>query len=154
MTMTGDDVQLVAFRTGTQEFAFDILQVERILRWQQPSALPGAPGFLEGMVQHDGSALPVVDLRKRLGLPATVDDDTRIVVITMGGEGVGVVVDEVREVMRVDAGVIAAPPEMVRGLAAEFITGIATVGERVLLLLNARRLFNSTERVELERLAR
>jgi purine-binding chemotaxis protein CheW len=152
--MTGDDVQLVAFRTGTQEFAFDILQVERILRWQQPAALPGAPGFLEGMVRYDGSALPVVDLRKRLGLPARVDDDTRIVVITMGGEGVGVIVDEVREVMRVDAGVISAPPAMVRGLAAEFISGIATVGERVLLLLNARRLFNSTERVELERLAR
>ncbi len=72
----------------------------------------------------------------------------------MGGEGVGVVVDEVREVMRVDAGVIAAPPQMIRGLAAEFITGIATVGERVLLLLNARRLFSSTEQVELERLGR
>lgn len=154
MTVTGDDVQLVAFRTGTQEFAFDILQVERILRWQQPAALPGAPGFLEGMVQHGASAMPVVDLRKRLGLPAQVDDDTRIVVITLGGEGVGVVVDEVREVIRVDAGIISAPPAMVRGLAAEFITGIATVGERVLLLLNARRLFNSTERVELERLAR
>jgi len=154
VTVTGDDVQLVAFRTGTQEFAFDILQVERILRWQQPAPVPGAPGFLEGMLQHGASAMPVVDLRKRLGLPAEVNDDTRIVVVTMGGEGVGVVVDEVREVMRVDAGVIAAPPQMIRGLAAEFITGIATVGERVLLLLNARRLFSSTERVELERLGR
>lgn len=154
MTVTGDDVQLVAFRTGTQEFAFDILQVERILRWQQPAPVPGAPDFLEGMLQHGASAMPVVDLRKRLGLPAEVNDGTRIVVVTMGGEGVGVVVDEVREVMRVDAGVIAAPPQMIRGLAAEFITGIATVGERVLLLLNARRLFSSTERVELERLGR
>ncbi len=154
MTVTGDDVQLVAFRTGTQEFAFDILQVERILRWQQPAPVPGAPDFLEGMLQHGASAMPVVDLRKRLGLPAEVNDDTRIGVVTMGGEGVGVVVDEVREVMRVDAGVIAAPPQMIRGLAAEFITGIATVGERVLLLLNARRLFSSTEQVELERLGR
>lgn len=154
MTVTGDDVQLVAFRTGDQEFAFDILQVERILRWQQPAPVPGAPAFLEGMLQHGESAMPVVDLRKRLGLPATVSDDTRIVVVTMGGEGVGVVVDEVREVMRVDAGVISAPPQMVRGLAAEFITGVATIGERILLLLNARRLFSSTERVELERLAR
>ncbi len=154
MTVTGDDVQLVAFRAGDQEFAFDILQVERILRWQQPAPVPGAPTFLEGMVQHEASAMPVVDLRKRLGLPATVTDDTRIVVVTMGGEGVGVVVDEVREVMRVDAGVISAPPQMVRGLAAEFITGVATVGERILLLLNARRLFSSTERVELERLTR
>jgi purine-binding chemotaxis protein CheW len=154
VTVTGDDVQLVAFRTGDQEFAFDILQVERILRWQRPAPVPGAPAFLEGMVHHGESALPVVDLRKRLGLAATINDDTRIVVVTMGGEGVGVVVDEVREVMRVDAGVISAPPQMVRGLAAEFITGIATVGERILLLLNARRLFSSTERVELERVTR
>lgn len=154
MTITGDDVQLVAFRAGTQEFAFDILQVERILRWQQPAPVPGAPGFLEGMLQHGDAAMPVVDLRKRLGLPATVDDDTRIVVVTVSGEGVGVIVDQVREVMRVDAGVISAPPGMIRGLAAEFITGVATVGERVLLLLNARRLFSSTERVELESLSR
>ena len=150
----GDDVQVVTFRVGPQEFAFDILQVERILRWQRPAPVPGAPAFLEGMVHHGESALPVVDLRKRLGLAATINDDTRIVVVTMGGEGVGVVVDEVREVMRVDAGVISAPPQMVRGLAAEFITGIATVGERILLLLNARRLFSSTERVELERVTR
>ena len=70
MTTTGDDIQLVSFRVGTQEFAFDILQVERILRHVTPAPLPKAPGFLEGVVPYEGGAVPVVDLRKRFDLPA------------------------------------------------------------------------------------
>src|SRR5690606_26480335 len=62
---TGDDVQLVSFTAGSQEFAFDILQVERILRYEKPAELPRAPDFLDGVVRYEGGAIPVVDLRKR-----------------------------------------------------------------------------------------
>ena len=66
---TEDEIQVVAFRVGPQEFALDILQVERILRYERPSPLPKAPAFLEGVVRYEGGAVPVVDLRKRLELP-------------------------------------------------------------------------------------
>lgn len=152
MMLTGDEVQLVTFRVGGQEFGLDIQQVERILRHAPPVPVPNAPAFLEGVLAYDGGAIPVVDLRKRLAVAAPVSDETRIVVVGLGGERVGVVVDDVREVIRTDAGRIAAPPPMVRGLAAEFVTGIATVDEdRVVILLNTRRLFTSTERIALER---
>ena len=68
MTIAGDDIQLVSFRVGSQEFAFDILQVERILRHVAPAPLPKAPDFLEGVVPYEGGAVPVVDLRKRFEL--------------------------------------------------------------------------------------
>jgi purine-binding chemotaxis protein CheW len=149
--ITGDDVQLVGFRIGAQEFAFDILQVERILRYVAPSPVPRAPAFLEGVLPYENGVIPVVDLRKRLEAPAESRDETRVVVIDLDGERVGVVVDDVREVLRVDASVIAAPPALVRGLAADYVHGVANVGNRTLVLLNARRLFSSDERLALQR---
>ena len=80
-TTTGDDVQLVAFRVAGQEFAFNIFQVERILRYESPSPLPKAPDFLEGVLQYQGAPVPVIDLRKRLGVDAPLKDDTRIIVM-------------------------------------------------------------------------
>src|SRR2546422_7023683 len=70
----GDDVQLVTFRVGGQDFAFNIFQVERILRYEAPSPLPKAPDFLEGVLRYQGGAIPLVDLRKRLGTAARSEE--------------------------------------------------------------------------------
>lgn len=147
---TADDIQVVTFRVGPQEFALDISQVERILRYEKPAALPNAPDFLEGVVRYGGGAIPVVDLRKRLELAAAIGDETRLMVLSLDGQRIGVLVDQVREVMRVDSTTIAAPPPMVRGLAAAYISGIITEGERTVVLLNALRLLSSTERQALQ----
>lgn len=147
---TADDIQVVTFRVGPQEFALDISQVERILRYEKPAALPKAPEFLEGVVRYGGTAIPVVDLRKRLELDAAIGDETRLMVLSLDGQRIGVLVDQVREVMRVDSTTIAAPPPMVRGLAAAYISGIITEGERTVVLLNALKLLSSTERQALQ----
>jgi purine-binding chemotaxis protein CheW len=154
MTTTGDDIQLVSFRVGTQEFALDILQVERILRHVAPSPLPNAPDFLEGVVPYEGGAVPVVDLRKRFELDAPIREETRLMVVDLGDQRVGVLVDEVREVMRVDSTTISAPGPMVTGLAAAYISGIVTRPERTIIILNARKLLTSTERLALSDLER
>jgi purine-binding chemotaxis protein CheW len=151
MTNT-DDMQVVAFRVGPQEFAFEIGQVERILRHEAPSALPNAPDFLEGLVPYGGGVVPVVDLRKRLGLDATVRDDTRLMVLRLDEQRIGVLVDQVREVMRLDSTTITAPPPIVRGLAAAYIAGIIARPGRTILILNAQRLLSSTERLALSEL--
>jgi purine-binding chemotaxis protein CheW len=143
---TADDVQMVTFRVGTQEFAFDILQVERILRYSAPSPLPKAPGFLEGVVPYEGGAVPVVDLRKRFDLDAPIREETRLMVVDLGDQRVGVLVDEVREVIRVDSTTITAPGPMVSGLAASYIAGIITRPGRTIIILNARKLLSSNER--------
>jgi purine-binding chemotaxis protein CheW len=150
MMNTADDIQVVTFRVGPQEFALDISQVERILRYEKPAALPKAPDFLEGVVRYGGTAIPVVDLRKRLELDAAIGEETRLMVLSLDGQRIGVLVDQVREVMRVDSTTIAAPPPMVRGLAAAYISGIITEGERTVVLLNALRLLSSTERQALQ----
>lgn len=152
MSVTGDDIQLVTFRVGGQELAFDILQVERILRHVAPSPLPKAPEFLEGVVPYEGGAVPVVDLRKRLEVDAPIREETRLMVVDLGDQRVGVLVDEVREVLRVDSTTIVAPGPMVSGLAAAYIAGIVSRPERTIIILNARKLLSSTERMALSAL--
>jgi purine-binding chemotaxis protein CheW len=131
---TADHVQVVTFRLGSQEFAFDILQIERILRYESPAPLPKAPEFLEGVIPYAGGAVPVVDLRKRFELDAPTREETRVMV---------------REVLRVDSTTIVAPGPMVRGLAATYIAGIVSRPGRTIIILNARKLLTSTERLSL-----
>jgi purine-binding chemotaxis protein CheW len=147
--MTGDDVQLVTFRVGRQEFAFDILQVERILRYSAPSPLPKAPDFLEGVMPYGDTAVPVIDLRKRFELPAVIREETRLMVLELDGQRIAVLVDEVLEVLRIDSTTITAPSPIVSGLAAIYIAGIVTRAGRTLIILNARKLLSSSERLAL-----
>jgi purine-binding chemotaxis protein CheW len=146
---TADELQFVIFRVGPQRFALGISQVERILRHASPAALPGSPDFLEGVVPYAGGVVPVVDLRKRFGLEAPVRDETRQIVVQLEDQRVAIVVDQVVEVRRVDSHLITAPPRMVRGLAAKYISGIIPHDGETVVILDAGKLLNSTERVAL-----
>ncbi len=145
----GDELQIVIFRVGPQQFALNIYQVERILRYEKPAALPKAPDFLEGVLSYEGDVVPVVDLRKRLDVAAPIDPETRVMVLEIDAQRIAIVVDQVVEVTRVDSAAIAPPPPIVRGLAAEYISGILARPVGTVVFLNAGKLFSSTERVAL-----
>ncbi|HEY6091715.1 MAG TPA: chemotaxis protein CheW [Gemmatimonadales bacterium] len=147
---TGDDVQLVTFKVGGQDFAFNIFQVERILRYEAPAPLPKAPEFLEGVLQYQGGAVPLVDLRKRLGAVAPLREDTRTVILEFDGGKIGIIVDTVTEVMQVVAQAVTPPPGIVRGLAAEYISGLVVQDGRTIVVLNANKLLNSKEKLALQ----
>lgn len=144
-----DEIQVVIFKVGPQEFAIDIFQIERILRYERPAALPSAPDFLEGVVQYGDSVVPVVDLRKRLEVPAELGEEVRIMVLRLEDQKVGVLVDQVTEVARVDSTTISSPPPMVRGLAADYIAGIISRPGRTIVMLQAGKLLNAKERIAL-----
>ncbi len=147
----GDDIQVVVFRVGGQEFAFNVFHVQRILRYEAPARLPKAPAFLEGVLQVQGAVVPVVDLRKRFELKdAALREETRTVVLDVEGLVVAAVVDAVLEVLRVGAEAVSTPPAVVRGLAAEYIQGIISLGPRTIVLLQSARLLTSSERIQLE----
>ena len=147
---TGDDVQLVAFRVAGQEFAFNIFQVEHILRYETPARLPRAPDFLEGVLQYHGAAIPLIDLRKRLGVEAPLRDDTRTIILEWDGGRIGVVVNAVTEVLEVPAAQVTPPPSLVRGLAAEYITGLVVRNGRTIIVLNTGKLLTSKEKLALQ----
>jgi purine-binding chemotaxis protein CheW len=151
MTQSGDDIQVVVFRVGGQEFAFNVFHVQRILRYERPAPLPKAPAFLEGVLQVQGAVVPVIDLRKRFELrDAPLREETRSMVLEAEGLVVAVVVDAVLEVLRVPADTVATPPAVVKGLAAEYIQGIIPHGARTVILLQTTRLLTSAERIALE----
>jgi len=149
----GDDIQVVVFRVGGQDFAFNIFHVQRILRYERPAPLPKAPAFLEGVLSVQGAVVPVIDLRKRFELArAEVGEETRTMILEVEGSPVGAVVDAVQEVLRVSAAQIAPPPPVVRGLAAEYIQGIIALQGRTVILLQTARLLTSSERIALQAL--
>src|SRR3989454_810883 len=147
---TGDDVQLVTFKVAGQDLAFNIFQVERILRYEAPVPLPKAPDFLEGVLRYQGAAVPLVDLRKRLSVPAPLREETRTVILEWEGGKLGVIVDAVTEVLHVAAPEITSPPTIVKGLAAEYITGLVVKDGRTIIVLNTARLLTSKEKLPLE----
>ena len=151
---TADEVQFVVFRLGTQQFALGISQVERILRYETPAAVPEAPDFLEGVIPYAGAVVPVVDLRKRLNLDAALREETRMIVVQLEDQGVAIVVDQVLEVLRVDSREITPPPRMVRGLAAKYISGIISRAGTTIVVLNAGQLLTSSERLALTEVVR
>ena len=146
----GDDVQLVTFKVAGQDLAFNIFQVERILRYEAPAPLPKAPDFLEGVLRYQGVAVPLVDLRKRLSVPAPLREETRTVILEWESGKLGVIVDAVTEVLQVTAPEITAPPTIVKGLAAEYITGLVVKDGRTIIVLNTARLLTSKEKLALE----
>jgi purine-binding chemotaxis protein CheW len=151
--IVGDQVQLVTFRIGEHRFAFNVFQVERILRYEPPVPLPQAPDYLEGTIRFGEEVVPIVDLRKRLEAAAPVADETRIVVLGLEPGKIGVVVDAVLEVLNVSAELVQPPPSIVKGLAAEYISGILTQAETTVVVLAAAKLLTSEERLVIDALS-
>jgi len=146
----GDDVQLVTFKVGGQDFAFNIFQVERILRYEAPAPLPKAPDYLEGVLQYQGSAVPLIDLRKRLGTASPLREDTRTVILEFEGGKIGIIVDAVTEVLQVAAQAVTPPPGIVKGLAAEYIAGLVVQNGRTIIVLNTNKLLTAKEKLALQ----
>jgi purine-binding chemotaxis protein CheW len=145
----GDEVQLVVFRVGSQAFALNIFQVERVLRYQEATPLPGAPPFLEGVFPYGDRSVPLVDLRKRFGERARVRDETRVIILSEGDGGVGIAVDAVLAVRKVAADQIQSPSQLLTGLAAECVQATVVADGRTIVLLAAGRLLTTTEQITL-----
>lgn len=144
--------QLVTFQAAEELFAVDIFAVERVLRHEAPRMLPNSAAWLRGVIDHGGRTIPVVDLRERVQLPpAAPTERSRILVIAAGDTLVGMIVDVVHEVLNLPDEAIEAPPAIYRGLAREYLRGVARHGERIYVVLDAARLLASTERIEMER---
>ncbi len=145
--------QIVTFRLGTDLFAADIFAVERVLRFTEPRAIPNVPPWIEGVIDYQSRVVPVIDLRKRFELDnATSSAATRMVVFAIEGDLIGGVVDEVLDVMQLNASQISKPPAIFRGLSADFILGIARREERLVVVLDFARLFSTNERMVLEKM--
>lgn len=136
-TYSSNEIQLVVFKLGREEYGVSILQVQEIKRMTDITRVPHTPDYITGVINLRGSVLPVVDLKERLDLPAqTHTDHTRIIIVKIDEIIVGMVVDAVSEVLAIDQENIESPDAVVGGVAANFISGVGKLDNRLLILLN------------------
>lgn len=141
-----DELQLVSFNIGSEEFGVDILKVQEINRMVDITKVPQAPRYVEGVINLRGKVIPIVDLRKRFGLEVREHDkNTRIVVVDIDGSIIGMIVDAVSEVLRLPADTIEPPPNLVTGVNSEFIKGVAKLEDRLLIFLDLSKVVDATE---------
>ncbi|MBI5893002.1 MAG: chemotaxis protein CheW [Deltaproteobacteria bacterium] len=140
------ELQLVTFKIGKEEFSVDILKVQEIIRTMEITRVPRSPEFVEGVINLRGKVIPVIDLRKRFGLSKIEHGhDTRIIVVESTGRTVGMVVDSVSEVLRLDASTVEPPPEIVGGVDSEYIDGVGKLEDRLIILLNLDKVLSPKE---------
>ncbi len=143
-------LQLVSFKIGNEEFGVDILKVQEIVLMMQITKMPNAPSFVEGVVNLRGRVIPVVDLRRRLGMESKeADKSTRIIVIELNKKTIGFIVDEVNEVLRIPGSITEPPPSMVAGINSDYITAVGKLEDRLLILLDLEKVFSVKEQNEL-----
>jgi purine-binding chemotaxis protein CheW len=151
MASNGDERQLVVFQLGAELYGVEISRVHEIIRLQSVTKVPRSPAFVEGVINLRGKVIPVVDLRRRFGLPtAEHTRASRIVVVELGDQVVGIVVDGVSEVLRVNTATVEPPSPVVAGIDSEYLHGIAKLTDRLVILLDLDRILARDERRALE----
>jgi purine-binding chemotaxis protein CheW len=141
--------QLVIFELADEHFGIDISMVEGIIKMQQITKVPQSPDYVEGITNLRGAVLPVIDLEKRFGIPAHEKNrDTRIVVVNMGKLKIGMIVGAVSEVLTIDDSVIEPAPAIVTTINSRFISGIARIDSRLVILLDLSLVLSEGEKAQ------
>ena len=149
-TADQDLLQLVSFVVGAEEYAIPILAVQEINRMMAITSVPQSPPFVEGVINLRGKVIPVVDLRKRFGMPVNEDTgDERIIVVEVQGETearvIGFTVDKVNRVLRIGSDIVEPAPAMACGADSEYVLGVGKLEEGLLILLSLDKLFSQRE---------
>ncbi|GIX37365.1 MAG: chemotaxis protein CheW [Silanimonas sp.] len=138
--------EFLAFKLGHEEYGVDILSVQEIRGYDTVTRVPEAPDYIKGVINLRGVIVPVVDLRLKFRLgEAAYDEFTVMIVLNLKGKVIAAVVDGVSDVVQVEAEQIRPTPEFGGIIDTRFISGIATVGERMLILLDIESLILSAD---------
>lgn len=142
--------QIVVFELANEHYGLDILAVEGIIKMQSITKMPQAPNYVEGITNLRGVVVPVMDLRRRFGLPEKEwTKDTRIVVVYMNGMKVGMIVDGVSQVLRIQDDLIEPAPPMTTNVNSALNRGIAKLENQLVILLDLSKIISIDEKEEL-----
>ena len=141
-----EEKQLVIFDLAEETYGVDIGSVREIIRIQEITKVPRTPDFVEGVINLRGNVIPVIDLRKRFGFQQTdATKDTRIVVVDINGNDIGVVVDAVTEVLRLSSDAVEPPTGVIVSADSDYLLGIAKLESRLIILLDLQRALSNME---------
>jgi len=146
--------EFLAFTLGREEYGIDILKVQEIRGYENVTRIANAPEFIKGIVNLRGIIVPIVDMRIRfnLGVP-TYDQFTVVIILNIAGRIVGMVVDSVSDVTTLTPEQIKPAPEMGTVLDTDYLIGLGTLDERMLILMDIDKLMSSADMGLMEKLA-
>jgi purine-binding chemotaxis protein CheW len=142
--------EYLTFRLGSEEYGIDILKVQEIRGYENPTRIANAPHFLKGVVNLRGTIVPIVDLRVRFGClnangEAEYSAFTVTIVLHIGQRTIGTVVDSVSDVVEIPAESVRPAPDMQSAIDSSYIRGLAHVGERMVILLDIEAMLMSPD---------
>ena len=142
--------EFLSFKLGAEEYGIDILRVQEIRGYEQPTRIANSPVFIKGVVNLRGVIVPIVDMRVRFGLDEVkYDSFTVVIILNVAGRTVGMVVDSVSDVLELPGDAIKAAPEFSGAIDASYITGLGTIKqgetERMLILMDIEALMKSPD---------
>lgn len=142
--------QLVVFQLAEQTYGIDIASVFEIIRMETITKVPRTPDFVEGVINLRGRIIPVIDLCKRFNLVKSEQTgSSRIIIVDVDSNTIGMIVDAVSEVIRVPVESIEPPPPMIHGINAAYLRGIAILDAKLIILLNLEKILYEHEKGEL-----
>jgi purine-binding chemotaxis protein CheW len=146
--------EFLAFTLGQEEYGIDILRVQEIRGYEPVTRIANAPAFIKGVVNLRGIIVPVIDMRIKfnLGTP-TYDQFTVVIILNIAGRIVGMVVDSVSDVTTLRPDQVKPAPEMGTTFDSDYLIGLGTLGERMLILVDIDKLMSSTEMGLIEQMA-
>lgn len=152
-TTVDQEVQLVTFRLANEEYGLPITKVREINRLVQVTKLPQTPSFMEGIINLRGRIIPVIDLRKRFEMTiAAHNDDTRIIIVEISKQIVGVIVDAVTEVVRLKTASIEPTPASIN-VDSQYIEGVGKIDDRLIILLDIDRVLTNQEELAVKKIS-
>ncbi|MNH93046.1 Chemotaxis protein CheW [compost metagenome] len=150
----GQDIKVIVFKLGKEEYGIEVDKVQTIERILPITRVPKTFAFVKGVINLRGVVIPVIDLRGRFGLPeAEFTEQSRIIIVAAEELEVGFIVDSANDVIDLNTDIIDSPPEVVGGIKAKYLDGVARVSEeRLLIMLNLSEVLNKNEIIQLESL--
>lgn len=138
--------EYLTFRLGQEEYCIDILKVREIRGYEQPTRIANSPAFIRGVVNLRGIIVPIVDMRLKFGCErADYDEFTVVIILALGERTVGIVVDSVSDVLKIESSEIKPAPEIDDVIDASCIMGLASIGERMLILVDIVKLMSAAD---------
>ena len=146
-------LQWVTFRLDNETYGVNVMQVQEVLRYSEIAPVPGAPSYVLGIINLRGNVVTVIDTRQRFGLPpAEVGDNTRVVIIEVDKQVIGILVDSVAEVVYLRQSEIETAPNVGNTDAAKFIQGVCNKNGELLILVELEKMMSEEEWTELDSL--
>jgi purine-binding chemotaxis protein CheW len=138
--------EFLAFKLGPEEYGIDILRVQEIRSYEEPTRIANAPAFVKGVVNLRGVIVPIVDMRLKFNLEqANYDVFTVVIVLNIGNRVIGMVVDAVSDVITLTQEQLRPVPEFNSAIASDHLLAIATIEQRMLILIDIERLMTGAE---------